>query len=104
MSVTKKDIVKHIAKKYDLPQGDTKNVVQEFLDTVIHTLATEERLELRDFGIFQVKQRARRKARNPKTGREVSVPPRKVVTFKPGKQMAEQVRDAQDREEPEDLG
>ena len=82
---TKKDIVKHIASEQNLPQLDTKNVVQSFLDTVIDVLCKEGRLELRDFGVFQVKQRAQRKARNPKTGESVIVPPRKVVTFKPGK-------------------
>ena len=82
---TKKDIVKQIASKHSLPQFDTKKVVQSFLDTVIDVLAKEGRLELRDFGVFQVKQRAQRKARNPKTGESVIVPPRKVVTFKPGK-------------------
>ncbi len=82
---TKKDIVKRIAAKYHLPQLQTKEVVQNFLDTVIEVLSTEGRLELRDFGVFQVKQRAERKARNPKTGESVIVPPRKVVTFKPGK-------------------
>lgn len=100
MSTTKKDIVKHIADEFGLSQIDTKNVVQEFLDTVTRTLVTEGRLELRDFGVFSVKQRARRKARNPKTGEEVTVPPRKVVTFKPGKQLREKVRQTEEREQP----
>jgi len=88
---TKKDIVKQIASKHSLPQFDTKNVVQSFLDTVIDVLAKEGRLELRDFGVFQVKQRAQRKARNPKTGESVIVPPRKVVTFKPGKLLQDKI-------------
>jgi len=88
---TKKDIVKHIASKQNLPQLDTKNVVQSFLDTVIDVLCKEGRLELRDFGVFQVKQRAQRKARNPKTGESVIVPPRKVVTFKPGKLLQDRI-------------
>jgi len=89
---TKKDIVRRIAKKLKLPQVDTKKVVQSTLDTIVDVLATEGRLELRDFGVFQVKQRAARRARNPKTNQEVMVPPRKVVTFKPGKVLEQTIR------------
>jgi len=92
---TKKDIVKQIAKKLGLPQGDTKKVVQSTLDMIVAVLATEGRLELRDFGVFQVKQRAARRARNPKTNQEVLVPPRKVVTFRPGKLLQQTIRDSQ---------
>lgn len=92
MATTKKDIVRQIAKKLDLPQVDTKNVVQSLLDAIVEVLVTDGRLELRDFGVFEVKQRAQRKARNPKTGAEVTVPPRKVVTFKPGKLLQEKAR------------
>ena len=92
MTTTKKDIVKRIAKKLKLSQIDTRDVVQSFLDEIVEILQTEGRLELRDFGVFQVKQRAQRKARNPKTGEEVTVPPRKVVAFKPGKLMQDKMR------------
>lgn len=92
---TKKDIVKQIADRLNLPQVDTKNAVQSMLDAIIDILAEEGRLELRDFGVFQVKVRAERKARNPKTGQEVMVPARKVVTFKPGKLLQEKIRDTQ---------
>jgi nucleoid DNA-binding protein len=96
---TKKDIVRRIADKHQLTQVDTHNVVQSTLDAIADVLADEGRLELRDFGIFQVKQRASRKARNPKTGDPVIVPPRKVVTFKPGKALEERVRSS--RQAPE---
>ena len=92
MATTKKDIVRQIAKKLSLPQVDTKNVVQDLLDTIVEVLVRDGRLELRDFGVFEVKQRAQRKARNPKTGAEVTVPPRKVVTFKAGKLLQEKTR------------
>lgn len=88
---TKRDIVKQIAMKHAIPQSDVKNVVQSFLDKVVDVLIEEGRLELRDFGIFQVKKRAERKARNPKTGESVTVPPRKVVTFKAGKLLHDKV-------------
>ena len=89
---TKKDIVKKIASELRLSQVDTKNVVQETLDMIVGALASEGRLELRDFGVFQVKERAARKARNPKTGEQVMVPARKVVTFKPGKLLQDRIR------------
>ena len=88
---TKKDIVRQIAVKHNIPQSDAKNVVQGFLDTVIDVLTEEGRLELRDFGVFQVKKRAERKARNPKTGESVIVPERNVVTFKAGKLLHDRV-------------
>lgn len=89
---TKRDIVRQIAKKLDLPQADMKNVVQSVLDAIVDALVRDGRLELREFGVFQVKLRAARKARNPKTNEEVTVPARKVVTFKPGRLMQEKVR------------
>jgi len=92
MATTKKDLVREIAQTYRLPQVEAKKTVQAFLDGMIDTMATEGRLELRDFGVFEVKLRAERKARNPKTGAEVTVPARKVVTFKPGKLLQQKVR------------
>jgi urease beta subunit len=59
----------------------------------------ERRIELRNFGVFEVKQRAARKARNPRTGQRVDVPQKFVVTFKPGKQMEERVRQLEEAEE-----
>jgi len=85
--VTKKEIIKQLAEKYNLSQTDTKNIVQGTFDTIIEVIATTGRIELRNFGVFEVKGRAARKARNPKTGEEVYVPAKKVVTFKPGRLM-----------------
>jgi len=95
MTTTKKDLVKDIANRLNLPQVNTKQVVQSLLDAIVETLVTTGRLELRDFGVFQVKQRTERKARNPKTGTEVIVPARKVVTFKPGKLLQEKMKGLQ---------
>jgi nucleoid DNA-binding protein len=90
--VTKKEIVKKISDEIGLTQLKTKDIVQRTLDAIIQTLVTEGRIELRNFGVFEVKRRAARKARNPRTGAKVSVPPKNVVTFKPGKEMEELVR------------
>lgn len=89
---TKKDIVRQLASRYKVSQIDTMKIVQGTLDTIIEIVATEGRLELRDFGVFQVKQRSQRKARNPKTGQEVIVPVRNVVTFKPGRILEKRIR------------
>ena len=90
--VTKKEIVRKISEDIGLTQLKTKDIVQKTLDAIIATLVSQGRIELRNFGVFEVKQRKARKARNPRTGEKVDVPPKNVVTFKPGKEMEEKVR------------
>jgi integration host factor subunit beta len=90
--VTKKEIVKQISEKIGLTQLKTKEIVQLTFDAIVDTLIEDTRIELRNFGVFQVKKRKARKARNPRTGEKVDVPPKNVVTFKPGKEMEERVR------------
>jgi integration host factor subunit beta len=90
--VTKKEIVKTISEEIGLTQLKTKEIVQKTFDAIVETLVEERRIELRNFGVFEVKQRAARKARNPRTGAKVFVPEKFVVTFKPGKEMEEKVR------------
>lgn len=85
--MTKKDIVRTISEETGLTQQQTKDVVQRTFDAIIDCLATGRRIELRNFGVFEVKQRAARTARNPRTGVQVEVPEKFVVTFKPGKEM-----------------
>src|SRR3954463_2041890 len=98
-TVTKKEIVRRISENLGLTQLQTKDIVQRTLDAIIQTLVSEGRIELRNFGVFEVKRRAPRKARNPRTGDKVYVPSKNVVTFKPGKEMEELVR----KMNPEDL-
>jgi len=90
--VTKKEIVKQISEALGLTQLKTKEIVQKTFDAIIDTLLSERRIELRNFGVFEVKRRKARKARNPRTGERVDVEPKFVVTFKPGKEMEERVR------------
>jgi integration host factor subunit beta len=91
--VTKKEIVKTISDEIGLTQLKTKEIVQKTFDAIVETLVDEKRIELRNFGVFEVKKRAARKARNPRTGAKVFVPEKFVVTFKPGKEMEEKVRE-----------
>ena len=100
--MTKKEIVKTICErankkkppllKGNLTQLATKEIVQWTFDEIIKTLVKEGRIELRNFGVFEVKQRKPRKARNPRTGARVDVDAKNVVTFQPGKEMEEQVK------------
>ena len=90
--MTKKEIVKAISEQIGLTQLQTKEIVQKTFDAIINTLVSEGRIELRNFGVFEVKRRAARKARNPRTGDPVDVAEKFVVTFKPGKEMEERVR------------
>jgi len=90
--VTKKEIVKQISEKLGLTQLKTKEIVQLTFDAIVETLLSERRIELRNFGVFEVKRRKARKARNPRTGDKVDVGPKNVVTFKPGKEMEEKIR------------
>lgn len=91
--MTKKEIVKTISEEIGLTQLKTKEIVQKTFDAIVDTLVEDKRIELRNFGVFEVKQRAARKARNPRTGEKVFVPEKFVVTFKPGKEMEERVRE-----------
>ncbi len=90
--MTKKEIVKQISDKIGLTQLKTKDIVQQTFDAIVDALLEMGRIELRNFGVFEVKQRKARKARNPRTGERVDVPPKYVVTFKPGKEMEERVK------------
>lgn len=89
--MTKKDIVRNISEEMGLTQQQTKDVVQRTFDSIVEMLAIEGRIELRNFGVFEVKRRAARKARNPRTNVQVEVPERMVVVFKPGKEMEAKV-------------
>ena len=91
--MTKKEIVKTISEEIGLTQLKTKEIVQKTFDAIVETLVEDKRIELRNFGVFEVKRRAARKARNPRTGDKVYVPEKFVVTFKPGKEMEERVRE-----------
>ena len=90
--MTKKEIVKQISDRANLTQLRTKEIVQWTFDAIIETLVSEGRIELRNFGVFEVKTRKARTARNPKTNQEVEVAEKNVVTFQPGKVMEERVR------------
>lgn len=89
--MTRKKIVQSISEDLGFTHVKTLEIVEKVFDAILETLVEEERVELRNFGIFQVKRRGPRKARNPKTGGKVLVPEKFVVTFKPGHVMQQRV-------------
>ena len=90
--MTKKDIILKVSDETNLKQTDVKKVVQKTFDCIIEALTRGEKIELRNFGVFKIKERKSRTGRNPRTGQVVPVPPRKVVVFKSGLEMKQKVR------------
>lgn len=88
-TITKKILIDRIADTTGMKRVAVKQVVQEFLDQVIVELGEGNRLEFRDFGVFEVKERAPRIAQNPKTLERVPVPAKRTVKFKVGRRMRE---------------
>jgi len=86
-TVTKKDLIDRIAEETNQKRTAVKRTVQAFLDNVIRELAEGNRLEFRDFGVFEIRQRAPRIAQNPKTLERVPVPAKNTVKFKVGRLM-----------------
>ncbi len=90
--MTKKDIVLKVSDDSNLKQRDVKKIVQRTFDCIIDALARGEKIELRNFGVFKIKQRRSRTGRNPRTNQVIPVPPRKVVVFKAGLEMKQKIR------------
>jgi DNA-binding protein HU-beta/integration host factor subunit beta len=90
-TLTKFDIVRTLAQKHELEIASTRRVVQGTLDMIIAALLQGDKIELRNFGVFEVIIRAGRIARNPRSREEVFIPERKVVKFKPGKVMEDRI-------------
>lgn len=88
---TKREIVKTIAEKTALTQAQAAEVVQLTLEAIADTVLAERRIELRNFGVFELRERKPRKARDPRTGATLVVPARQVVVFKPSRHLDEQV-------------
>lgn len=87
--MTKAELVEEVATHSDLSKKDAEVIVQTVLDSIIESLQGGEKVELRGFGSFRLRERASRQGRNPKTGDKVFVPAKKVPYFKPGKELKE---------------
>jgi len=80
-----------ISEELGLAQLQTSQIVQKVLDAVVNTLVKDGRIELRNFGVFEVRWRKARQGRNPRTGEKVMVPKRRTVIFKPGQAVKKRV-------------
>ncbi len=89
--MTKRELVMLVANRLGMTQSDVSRIIEGTFETITKSLAEGNRWELRDFGVFEVKSRASRIGRNPRTGEQVPVSERRVVTFRPGKRMKEMV-------------
>ena len=91
-TITKRDLVVRISNETGMTQQQVFDVVQKFLDSVTHSLATNDEVVLRNFGAFQVRVTKAKVGRNPNDPKkDVQIPPRAVVKFKPGKELAASV-------------
>jgi len=88
--MTKRDLVMRISEETGLIQMEVRSVIQKTFDYIIESLSRKDTIELRNFGVFQVKRRGARIGRNPNKPEEtVQIPAKNVVVFKPGKKMKE---------------
>lgn len=88
-TITKKDLIDRISMSTGQKRSQVKRTVQQFLDEVTNELGRGNRLEFRDFGVFEVRERAPRVAQNPKTLEPVTVPAKRTIKFKMGRKMRE---------------
>ncbi len=92
-TIRKKDLCDRIAEKYHFRTVLTKNIVQTFLDEIIKELEKDNRLEFREFGVFEPKKKKARTAHNPKTFEKVDVPAKRSVKFKMGRTMKQRLNE-----------
>ena len=90
-TITKKELIDRIAESSNSKRVQVKRVVQQFLDEIVNELGRGNRLEFRDFGVFETKLRKARKAQNPKTLEPVEVPEKRTVKFKVGRLMKQRL-------------
>jgi integration host factor subunit beta len=89
IEMTKADLVEKVAREADMTKKDAEQLVEIIFDSIIETLNNGEKIELRGFGSFRVRERNSRRGRNPKTGAAVDIPANRVAYFKPGKDLKE---------------
>ena len=92
--MTKADLVEKVANEADMTKKDAEQLVEIIFDSITETLNRGEKIELRGFGSFRVRERNSRKGRNPKTGSSVDIPAKRVAYFKPGKELKELINQA----------
>jgi len=99
-TITKKQLVDRISDRTGCKRTEVRDIVQMILDEIIQELGRGNRLEFRNFGVFECKERAARTAQNPKTLERVEVPSKRIVKFKVGRKMKKQVLSSSSAPEP----
>jgi integration host factor subunit alpha len=87
--MTKAEIINTLFEKVGLPKKEAQDVIEIILNTMKETFVEGESLKISGFGTFNIRKKSSRKGRNPKTGTEIEITPRKVVTFRPSNQLKE---------------
>ena len=93
--MTKAELVEEVSEKTGLPKKQAEIVVNTVFESIVDTLKTGEKIELRGFGSFRIRRRDSRTGRNPKTGDKVEVPAKRIPYFKPGKELRELLNQAE---------
>ena len=91
--MTKAELVEDVARAAELTKKDAERLVEIVFESIIETLNQGEKIELRGFGSFRVRERGARRGRNPKTGDPVNIPAKRVPYFKPGKELKELINE-----------
>lgn len=96
MALTKAEVAEHLYEKVGLSKRDAKNMVEIFFEEIRETLESGEQVKLSGFGNFDIREKKERPGRNPKTGEDIPICARKVVTFRPGQKLKCRVEDGND--------
>jgi integration host factor subunit beta len=99
--MTKAELVEDVARAAELTKKDAERLVEIVFESIIDTLNQGEKIELRGFGSFRVRERGARRGRNPKTGDPVDIPAKRVPYFKPGKELKELINEEEGADEAE---
>jgi integration host factor subunit beta len=99
--MTKADLIEEVSKMVELTRKDSEVVVDTIFDSIVHSLRSGDKIEIRGFGSFRTRQRKPRVGRNPKTGDRVDVPAKKIPFFKPSKELKDVVNSTHSGSQPQ---
>ena len=95
LTLTKADLIEEVPRITELPRKESETIVETIFDSIIESLQSGDKIEIRGFGSFRTRQRRGRVGRNPKTGEKVEVPPKKIPFFKPSKELKDFVNSSE---------
>jgi integration host factor subunit alpha len=98
MALTKAEMAEHLFEKFGMNKRDAKELVENFFEEIRSTLESGEEVKLSGFGNFELRTKNERPGRNPKTGEDIPISARRVVTFRPGQKLKQRVSNAQPKD------